>query len=62
MKQGVLQNVVWKENKYYVAYCLNIGISTTGNTKKEALFNLDEALNLYFEDNMNEPVRNVEFS
>ena len=45
-----LQNVVWKEGKFYVAQCLNIDISSFGKTKKEALDNLNEALELYFED------------
>jgi len=45
-----LQSVVWKEGKYYVAQCLNVDISSFGRNKKEALKNLDEALELYFED------------
>ena len=49
--QESLQSIVWKEGKYYVAQCLNIDISSFGKTKKkEALKNLDEALELYFED------------
>ena len=45
-----LKSVVWREGKYYVAQCLNVDISSFGKTKKEALANLDEALELYFED------------
>jgi len=45
-----LQNVVWKEGKFYVAQCLNVDVSSFGKTKKEALDNLNEALELYFED------------
>jgi len=45
-----LQNVVWKEGKFYVAQCLNVEVSSFGKTKKEALDNLNEALELYFED------------
>ena len=45
-----LKNVVWKEGKYYVAQCLNVDISSFGETKKEALANLSEAVELYFED------------
>jgi len=45
-----LKNVVWKEGEYYVAQCLNVDISSFGKNKKEALANLDEALELYFED------------
>jgi len=45
-----VQNVVWKEGRYYVAQCLNVDVSSFGKTKKEALINLEEALELYFED------------
>ncbi len=48
-KSYELQNVVWKEGKYYVALCLNVDVSSFGNTRKVALKNLDEALELYFE-------------
>jgi predicted RNase H-like HicB family nuclease len=44
-----LQIVVWKEGKYYVAQCLNVDVSSFGKTKKEALINIEEALELYFE-------------
>lgn len=50
MRKIDLKNVVWKEGKYYVSLNLNTDISSFGNTKKEALANLDEALELYFED------------
>ena len=50
MRKIDLKNVVWKEGKYYVAQCLNVDVSSFGKTKKEALANLDEALELYFED------------
>ena len=45
-----LKSIVWKEGKYYVAQCLNVDVSSFGKTKKEALKNLDEALELYFDD------------
>ncbi|MFH1412618.1 MAG: type II toxin-antitoxin system HicB family antitoxin [bacterium] len=45
-----LKNVVWKEGKYYVAWNLNTAISSFGDTRKEALAMLEEALELYFED------------
>lgn len=50
MRKIDLKNVVWKEGKYYVAPCLNVDVSSFGKTKKQALANLDEALELYFED------------
>lgn len=45
-----LKNIIWKEEKYYIAQCLNVDVSSFGKNKKEALKNLDEALELYFED------------
>ena len=51
MKTDKINNMVWKEGGYFVAQCLNIDISSFGNTKEEALANLKEALELYFEDN-----------
>lgn len=50
MAKYSLKSVVWKEGKYYIAQCLNVDISSFGKTKKQALKNLDEALDLYFED------------
>lgn len=50
MKKVDLQNAVWKEGKYFIAQCLNVDVSSFGKTKKEALKNLEEALELYFED------------
>lgn len=49
-KKIYLQNVVWKEGKYFVAQCLNVDVSSFGKTKKQALDNLEEALELYLED------------
>jgi len=49
-KKVNLKNVIWKEGKYYVAQGLNIDVSSFGKTKKEALENLQEASELYFED------------
>ena len=50
MKQAIYQSVVYKEGKYYVAQCLNIDISSFGDSEKEALVNLQDALELYFDD------------
>jgi hypothetical protein len=43
-------NVVWKESAHYVAQSLNVDVASFGDTKLEALKNLREALELYFED------------
>ncbi|MDR3559174.1 MAG: type II toxin-antitoxin system HicB family antitoxin [Candidatus Pacebacteria bacterium] len=50
MRKISLKSVVWKEERHYVAQCLNVDVSSFGKTKKEALTALDEALELYFED------------
>lgn len=50
MNKVNLKNVVWKEGKYYVAWNLNTGVSSFGDTKKEALEFLEEALELHLED------------
>ena len=47
-KQG--KYAILKEGKYYVSQCLNVEVSSFGKTPKEALKNLEEALELYFED------------
>jgi len=50
MKKINLKNILWKEGKYFVAQCLNVDVSSFGKNKKEALDNLREALELYFDD------------
>ena len=45
-----LNNIVWKEGEFYVAQCLNVEVNSFGKTREEALSNLQEALELYFED------------
>jgi predicted RNase H-like HicB family nuclease len=45
-----LKYIVYKEGKHYVSQCLNVDISSFGNTIQEAIDNLVEALELYFED------------
>lgn len=41
--------VVWKEDKYYVSRCLNVEVSSFGESIDEAVKNLKEAVELYFE-------------
>ena len=59
MKRINFKNVVWKEGRYYVAWNLNTGISSFGETRKEALESLKEALSLYLED-IKESISKVE--
>ncbi len=40
---------VWREGNWYVAQCLELDVASQGETEAEALDNLKEALELYFE-------------
>ena len=40
---------VWHEGNWYVAQCLELDVASQGETEAEALTNLKEALELYFE-------------
>ena len=51
---------VYKESPYYVAQCLNVEVSSFGETVEEAIGNLKEAVELYFEDNQAVDYREVE--
>ena len=62
MRKIDLKNVVWKEGKYYVAWNLNTAISSFGETKKEALESLQEALELHLEDTPHAKINKVERS
>jgi predicted RNase H-like HicB family nuclease len=48
MKQ--IKYIVYEEGKYYVSQCLNVEVSSFGETIDEAIRNLKEAVELYFED------------
>lgn len=50
MSMKTFKYVVYKEGKYFVSQCLNIDVSSFGLTLKEAVDNLKEAIQLYFED------------
>jgi len=60
MKKLNLKNIIWREGKHYVAQCLNVDISSFGKTKTEAVKNLKEALELYFEDANSSKVRKID--
>ena len=51
MKTLNLGNIIWKKGEHYIAQCLNVDVSSFGKSKEEAMNNLQEALELYFEDN-----------
>jgi len=60
MKKLNLKNIIWREGKHYVAQCLNVDVSSFGKTKIEAVKNLKEALELYFEDANTSKVREID--
>lgn len=45
-----LPSLTWKEDDIYVSQCLEVDISSSGDTKENALAALQEALELYYED------------
>jgi len=59
MERIALNSIVWQEGAHFVAQCLNIDVSSFGSTREEALSNLTEALELYFEDAPKERIRPI---
>ena len=45
-----IKYVVYKEGNYYVSHCLNVDVSSFGESIDEAITALKEAVALYFED------------
>ncbi len=41
--------VIWREDEHYVAQCLNVEVSSFGSSIEEAIKNLKEAVELYFQ-------------
>jgi len=50
MAKKKIPAIVWKEGEWFVAKTLNLELASQGKTKKEALKNLQEALDLLLED------------
>ena len=50
--------VIQKEENWYVAQCLENSIASQGKTVEEAMANLKEALELYYEDLPHEDLLN----
>jgi predicted RNase H-like HicB family nuclease len=42
--------IITKEEKWYVAHCIELGVVSQGKTIDEAKANLKEAVELYLED------------
>jgi len=50
--------ILWQEGKYYVAQCINIEVSSFGESVDEAIKNLKEAVELYLEgENIELPIK-----
>jgi predicted RNase H-like HicB family nuclease len=41
---------VWREDKWYIAQCLEFDVASQGRTEDEALLNLREAIELAMEE------------
>lgn len=50
MSKRELEIVVYQEGDAFVAQCLNVDVASDGKTEQEAVANIREALELYFED------------
>lgn len=48
--------IVQKEDDWYIATCIDNNVASQGKTIDDALTNLKEALELYFEDNKPENI------
>jgi predicted RNase H-like HicB family nuclease len=55
-----VQTVVFREGKHFVAQCLDVDVSSFGDSEDDALANLRGALELYFEDGPADAVAKVE--
>ncbi|MFZ0314172.1 MAG: type II toxin-antitoxin system HicB family antitoxin [Candidatus Korobacteraceae bacterium] len=40
---------VWREDDWFISQCLEVDVASQGKSEEEALENLKEALELYFE-------------
>lgn len=54
------KNIVWNEGQHYVAQCLNVEVSSFGDSKEDALKNLKEAIEIYMEDASIEGMNKIE--
>jgi len=50
MKKYTFTTSIQKEGKWYVAYCVELGVASQGKTIAEAKKNIKEAVELYLED------------
>ena len=45
-----LKYIVYREGDYYISQCLNVDVSSFGSSQQQAVDNLKEAVELYYED------------
>ena len=45
-----IKYVIYREGEHFVSQCLNVDVASFGSTVDEAIKNLTEAVELYFED------------
>jgi predicted RNase H-like HicB family nuclease len=45
-----LTSVIWQEDDWFVAECVDLGVTSQGRSEAEALRNLEEAVLLYLQD------------
>lgn len=50
MSKDKLKALVWKEGSWFVARAIGLEVASQGKTRKEAIENLQEAIDLYLED------------
>ena len=50
MKKYTFTTSIQKEGRWYVAYCVELGVASQGRTVAEAKKNIREAVELYLED------------
>ncbi|MFH0765444.1 MAG: type II toxin-antitoxin system HicB family antitoxin, partial [Calditrichota bacterium] len=49
MKNNQFTSIITQEKRWFVAYCLELGVVSQGKTLEEAQANLKEAVELYIE-------------
>lgn len=54
MTHRSIKYTVYKEGTHYVSQCLNVDVASFGGSVEEAVSNLVEAVELYFEDDSHE--------
>jgi predicted RNase H-like HicB family nuclease len=54
-QRSPLYYIIWQEGKYYVSQCLNVDVSSFGKNRQEAIDNLNEAMELYYEEEKERP-------